>query len=269
MSVENRELLKRQLEQQGKMIVAESNEIKLIQSILSTCSALLRVAEKSMPASFSQEEFNGIYAGFLGLSSKVNSFYKNHKVYISEDQSIVLNELLESLHSLEDAKRDLDSKISAARKEATSEIQRVDSKKSDLEKEQKRLDTACQQLEDLQKRLSEIQHNISELENEKKDINDRIANFEPDVEKLIHAVNDAKTTYAEMIAYYAELERIQKGIREEGYVDIVSFTQKLQEMNAQGNDLMTLYDELLRNVTADVEALQRKIEMQRKAGAAG
>ena len=78
LSGENRELLRRQLEQQGKMLVAENNDVKLVQSILTTCSALLRVAEKLMPTSLSQEAFNGVYAGYLGVSSKVNSFYSNH-----------------------------------------------------------------------------------------------------------------------------------------------------------------------------------------------
>lgn len=269
LSGENRELLRRQLEQQGKMLVAENNDVKLVQSILTTCSALLRVAEKLMPTSLSQEAFNGVYAGYLGVSSKVNSFYSNHTVYFNENQSQVLRDLLESLHSLEKAKKDLDNKIFATQKEIESGTRNIESSKKILEGKEKRHKELISELEKLREQLWKIERTIFDLEKELTDINERINDFEPDVERLIAAINDARSTYAEMIAYYAELERIQNGIKDEGYVDIVSFSQKLQGMNTQGRKLMNLYDELLRNITADVEALQKKIEMKRKAGVAG
>lgn len=269
MSDESRELLRRQLEQQAKMFVTESSDVKLVQSILTTCSALLRVAEKSMPASLSQEDFNGVYAGYLGISSKVNSFYSNHKIYFNENQSQVLKNLLETLHSLEKEKKELDNKISSVRKKIEAETRTVESGKKTLEGKEKCHKEMIGEIEKLKKKRQELEQTISDLETERKQVNEKIDYFELDVERLIAAVNDAKSTYAEMIAYYAELERIQNGIKDDGYVDMVSFSQKLQGMNAQGRELMNLYDELLRNITADVEALQKKIETKRKAGVAG
>ncbi len=269
MSVENRELLRRQLEQQGKIIAEESNDIRLIQSVLAACSALLRTAEKSMPASFSQEEFNGIYAGFLGISGKVSSFYENHRAYLSEDQSNVLDEMAETLRTLEKSKKELDEKISAARQKTEAESRKVDSGRSRLKEEEKRLEDAERKSDKQHERLSKIQQNISSLEDELKNINDRITGLEPEAERLTSAVKDAETAYAELTAYYAELERIRGGIKEEGYVDAESFSEKLQEMNAQGKSLMESYDAMLRNITADVEALQKKIDAKRKAGAIG
>lgn len=87
------------------------------------------------------------------------------------------------------------------------------------------------------------------------------------IQKLIREVTDAKSTYGDMVSYYAELERIQAGLKEEGYVSISSFTEKIQDMNAQGKDLMSAYDKLLRGITRDVEALQDKIDKRRKPGA--
>ena len=57
--------------------------------------------------------------------------------------------------------------------------------------------------------------------------------FEPDLDALFQAVAAAKESYQEMVAYYAELERIQKGMEAEGFVDMASFAQALLEKNQQ------------------------------------
>ena len=69
-----------------------------------------------------------------------------------------------------------------------------------------------------------------------------------------------------MLAYYSELERIQEGIREEGFVDVESFSNRLQTMNDSGQEIIAQYDSILKKLTADIEALQAKIENRRKAG---
>ena len=90
--------------------------------------------------------------------------------------------------------------------------------------------------------------------------------FEPDLDALFQAVAAAKESYQEMVAYYAELERIQKGMEAEGFVDMASFAQALLEKNQQGAALMADYDRILSNVLADVEALQQKVDDRRRAG---
>ena len=216
LSDESRVLLKRQLMQQAEMLVSENNDVKLVQSVLAACLALLRVAEKSIPKSLSQNDFNSVYASYLGISGKVEVFYSGLENYFDERQSQTLEKILEALQSSEKGKKEQDDKI------------------------------------------SEVEKKIEEL----KDVNERVDNFVPNVKRLIEAVDDAKSTYAEMVAYCAELERIQNGMKDDGYVDIVSFTQKIQGMNTQGRELMNQYDELLKNITADVEALQEKIKVR-------
>lgn len=62
------------------------------------------------------------------------------------------------------------------------------------------------------------------------------------------------------------LKRIQDALREDGYVNVESFSNKLEAMNQQSEQLMKDYDRFLKNVSQDVAELQNKIETRRKAG---
>ena len=79
-------------------------------------------------------------------------------------------------------------------------------------------------------------------------------------------VENAKDSYAELSAYQTELKRIQDALREDGYVNVESFSNKLEAMNQQSEQLMKDYDRFLKNVSQDVAELQNKIETRRKAG---
>lgn len=107
------------------------------------------------------------------------------------------------------------------------------------------------------------------LETDLKKVTNDIENLEPNIERLIKEVNTAKETYEEMVAYYSEYQRIQDGIKEEGYVDMESFHKKVDSMNNTGEHLMAEYDSLLKNLISDIEALQAKIEKRRKPGMVG
>ena len=92
------------------------------------------------------------------------------------------------------------------------------------------------------------------------------AAFEEDMQKMIRNVENAKDSYAELSAYQTELKRIQDARREDGYVNVESFSNKLEAMNQQSEQLMKDYDRFLKNVSQDVAELQNKIETRRKAG---
>ena len=87
-----------------------------------------------------------------------------------------------------------------------------------------------------------------------------------DMQKMIRNVENAKDSYAELSAYQTELKRIQDALREDGYVNVESFSNKLEAMNQQSEQLMKDYDRFLKNVSQDVAELQNKIETRRKAG---
>lgn len=92
------------------------------------------------------------------------------------------------------------------------------------------------------------------------------AAFEEDMQKMIRNVENAKDSYTELSAYQTELKRIQDAVSEDGYVNIESFSNKLEAMNQQAEQLMKGYDRFLKNVSQDVAELQNKIETRRKAG---
>jgi chromosome segregation ATPase len=267
MDTNNRQLLKKQLEQQAKQFVTEQDETELAISILSTCSALLRAAEKTMPKSFSHEEFDMVFAGYLGVANRVNGFYKNHTVDMNEEESELLKQIRAALNNAEKEKKTLDNKLVKEKnrsKQIEAEVKKV---KKEVTAEQKKQDNLEKEKAEKEQNLRNIRNRVTELENELHAIHLKTEELEPDMDMLITSVNTAKDTYEEMIAYYSELQKIQEGIQEEGFVDIKSFTEKLQTMNDSGKAIMTQYDSMLKNLTADMESLQAKIEARRKAGA--
>lgn len=72
------------------------------------------------------------------------------------------------------------------------------------------------------------------------------AAFEEDMQKMIRNVENAKDSYAELSAYQTELKRIQDALREDGYVNVESFSNKLEAMNQQSEQLMKDYDRFLK-----------------------
>lgn len=266
MNTNDRQLLRNQLEQQAKLFVTEQDNTKLMVSVLTACTALLRVAEKNMPKAFSRQEFNNVFAGYLGIASRVNGFYKNNTSFFNESESDMLKQILLYLEDVERKKKNLDAKISDSQKKHDTTDAEVKELERKLEKAKKKEYEIDGKKSELYKNLKDIQSRISGLENELVDINSNIDNLEPTIEMLASNVTIARNTYEEMLAYYSELQRIQEGIREEGFVDIESFTSRLQTMNATGEEIMDQYDTILKNLTSDIEALQAKIETRRKAG---
>lgn len=269
MDTNNRQLLKKQLEQQAKQFVTEQDETKLAISVLSTCGALLRVAEKTMPKSFSHEAFDMTFAGYLGVANRVNGFYKNHTDYFKEEESELLKQICAASNQAEKEKKNLDNKLVNEKNRCNkleAEVKRV---QKEVKTAQKKQDNLAKEKAEEEQNLRNIRNRMTELENELHSIHSKLEELEPNIDMLIINVNTAKDTYEEMIAYYSELQRIQEGIQEEGFVNIESFTEKLQTMNDSGKAIMAQYDSMLRDLTADMESLQAKIEARRKAGAIG
>lgn len=262
-------LLKKQLEQQAKLLAEEQDEKKLVVSILLTCFSLLRVAEETLPTTLSDADFNSVYLEYVGIANKVKNFCKENESRFDGDQCIPLNELLNNLHSLEQAKKNAEEKLAELKNQIETEQSSFDQLKENLESKQKQYNSLIMHKSSLSDKLSDIQSQILNLEKEIVSVNYKIKKFEPDVERLVKEANTAKNVYSEMLAYYIELERIQSAMNEDGYIDADSFAQRLQNMNEQGNKLMSQYDEILKCITEDIESLQRKIEAKRKVNVVG
>lgn len=267
MVIENKQLLKQQLEQQASLIVSEDNNIELIASILVTCSALLHTAEKTMPNSFTAQEFEKVYSGYLGVASRIKQFYQLNQAYMNNKESVLLTELISSINEAERNKKELENHIAKVQKALEEIEQEIKENQNIFGAVQKNYDFKLKEQADLEEKFQEVQKKVLSLEEELKTTQVQIEQFEPNIERLIQEIAIAKDTYEEMVSYYTEIDRIQRGIQEEGFVDIVSFIEKLHEMNEQGNHLMSAYDRILKNMAMDIETLQEKIENRRLAGA--
>ena len=78
--------LQRQLELQARMLGVETDQIKLTQSILQTCVALLNITDNVMPENIPARDFDGIYAGYYGIVNKVNRFCTSCKSWLTGQQ---------------------------------------------------------------------------------------------------------------------------------------------------------------------------------------
>lgn len=266
MSRDNRELLRRQLEQQARLFTEEQDQVKLAVQVLTTCSALLRATEKIMPDEISETEFRGIYAGYLGIANKVKGFYENPKVSLQEKESEAMEGFLNTIKAAEETKKVLDQKLEELRRQADAQQSSIERRQRQLSDYEKRQEELTEKKGELEQRLKNIRTGISALEEEIQSLKGKIERFEPEMENLVKHVEEARDTYQELVSYYDELERIQRGIREDGFVNMESFSGQLQAMNEEGDHLMIRYDQFLRKITADIENLQKKIDIRRKAG---
>ena len=269
MSTDNQRLLRKQLEYQAKLFETSKNNTELVLATLSTCVSLLRIVESSMPKTISQSEFDSIFAGYLGITGRVDGFYNKNAEYFDLEESNTLQTVLESLRNAEARKKELDERIQNVEKENADVNSDIRNSERLLKVEEEKYSSLIEKEKGLNKKLNDIKKKIELLEDDLKNTTNNIENLEPNIEKLIKEVNTAKETYEEMKAYYSEYQRIQDGIKEEGYVDMESFHKKVDSMNNTGEQLMAEYDSLFKNLISDIEALQAKIENRRKPGIFG
>ena len=258
--------LKRQLEGQASLLVSENSDVALVAGLLTTCSALLRTAEQNMPAAFTNQEFDQIYAGYLGLAGGVNRFSQFGQGYLSQNYKTLLQEQMDKATQLQQERKTLEDQLTQTQHQQAETQQAVTQLKGQLDSAQAEHRAAETQKAQLTQEVSNLQSKTEALKAQWDSLQRQKEQFEPDLDALLQAVAAAKESYQEMVAYYAELERIQKGMEAEGFVDMASFAQALLEKNQQGAALMADYDRILSNVLADVEALQQKVDDRRRAG---
>lgn len=269
MSTDNRQLMRKQLEQQAKLFTNSQSSTELIVSTLSTCSALLRAIESRLPKRISQSEFDNVFAGYLGIIVRVDGFYKKNSSYFDSDESKTLQTTLISLREAGIKKKEIDEKLANAERENSAINSDIKTAEHLLKVEEEKHNALVEKENVLKKKLDTVKEKIKLLNVDLGKTSKYIENLEPNVERLIQEISTARETYEEMVAYYSEFQRIQDGIKEEGYVDMESFHKKIDSMNRTGENLMLEYDSLLKNLISDIEALQDKIEKRRKPGMVG
>ena len=258
--------LKRQLEGQASFLVSETSDVALVAGLLTTCSALLRTAEQNMPAAFTNQEFDQIYAGYLGLAGGVNRFSQFGQGYLSQTYKTLLQEQMDKATQLQQERKTLEDQLTQTQHQQAETQQVLTQLKAQRDSAQAEYQATEAQKDQLTQEVSDLQSKTEALKAQRDSLQRQKERFEPDLEALLQAVTAAKESYQELVAYYAELERIQKGMEAEGFVDMASFAQAMEERNQQSATLMADYDRILDNVLADVEALQRKVDERRRAG---
>lgn len=258
---------KRQLEQQAQLLVSEETPEKLTQSLLTTCFALLRAAEQTMPDHWEEDTLENAYASYLGLASKVKAFAQAQQSRLGEGKTALLAEQTATLEECQRERNRLDTQLTQVKKEQQTLNQEIKSLNKQVSNAETRAQDAQKRKEEYAAQAEALERQIAEAEAEHASLCQRIEQFEPDLERLIQEVALAKDRYQELMASYTELERVQAGMAEEGFVDINSFTQAVADMNEQGTALMEQYQRMLSNLLADVEALQQRIKERRRAGA--
>lgn len=266
MDSKEKKQLKRQLEGQARLLVSETSDVALVAGLLTTCSALLRTAEQNMPAAFTNQEFDQIYAGYLGLAGGVNRFSQFGEGYLSQTYKTLLQEQMTKAAQLQQEHKTLEDQLTQTQHQQAEAQQVVTQLKGQLDSAQAEHQAIEAQKTELAQAVSALQRKTEALKAERDSLQHQKEQFEPDLDALLQAVAAARDSYQELVAYYAGLERIQKGMEAEGFVNMASFAQAIAERNRQGAALMADYDRILGNVLTDVEALQRKVDARRRAG---
>lgn len=74
MKDQEKRLLQKQLERQGKELISCGDDAKLMFSLLATSTALLRTVVKVGFASLNAQEFDNLVSGYLGIADQVKRF---------------------------------------------------------------------------------------------------------------------------------------------------------------------------------------------------
>lgn len=74
MKDQEKRLLQKQLERQGKELVSSGDDAKLMFSLLATSTALLRTVAKVGFTSLNAQEFDNLVSGYLGIADQIKRF---------------------------------------------------------------------------------------------------------------------------------------------------------------------------------------------------
>lgn len=260
--------LKRQLEQQADRLISESDEEKLAFDIINTCRALLVTANKILPASAEDTMTKRIYSSYTGIAALVKTFYQDHghSDVDEENASDPLPELISSWERLEEERKKKETEIAEWKSKIASKQRENSERTAELHQARIEYEECVKIHKEVQAEYKEKQRRRDDLQAELTDWENRTKHFESDIQQLAEQVKYSRLEFAELQASFPEYERMQKAMEEEGFVDIASLTEKVSQMNQQGEDLRDRYEKLLDNVVADVDTLLADIDRRRKSG---
>ena len=192
--------LKRQLEGQASLLVSENSDVALVAGLLTTCSALLRTAEQNMPAAFTNQEFDQIYAGYLGLAGGVNRFSQFGQGYLSQTYKTLLQEQMDKATQLQQERKTLEDQLTQTQHQQAETQQVLTQLKAQRDSAQAEHQAAKTQKDQLTQEVSDLQSKTEALKAQRDSLQRQKERFEPDLEALLQAVTAAKESYQELVA---------------------------------------------------------------------
>lgn len=255
-----------QLIAQAEFIGKHKNELTLITETLNTCQALLRSVDKMIPAHLSDDQFEDILAGYVGLTSRIQYFYLSNPYYFESHSGNVLEDMLKRINILQKQKSDLDMEYEKKMDERDEAKKAVEERQREVDAVQADCDFVKKQADELQRKKEKLTGKKEELLAEQSKLSEEIDNFEPELEKVTKSVYELKSTYEDLCADFEEFSRIKKGIEQDGFVYMSDFEELVRAKADEAKELMRWSDRTLGAVLDDVDALQDKIEKKRKAG---
>lgn len=266
MDKKDKEKIGQQLIAQAENIRNEEDDVQIIADAVNACQALLRIVDKNIPKNISNSDFEDILSGYVGLTARIKYFYQNNSEYVSDSNSKLLNELLSEINSFQRRKSELDIEYEEKMDEAAGLRKEVESTEKEVLKVREEYETVKSAKEALDSEIEKLTQDTNTLKTEEEKLRNEVENFEAIIENLTIAINKLNEQYAELTAYFTEFNRVKEGIQQDGYIDVVDFTNKVQAQIEDGSRLMNWCDKTLKSLLTDIEILQDKIEKKRKAG---
>ena len=267
MDKKDREKIEQQLIAEAEKIKNDDNDVEIIADTVSTCQSLLRIIDRNIPDSISKSDFEDILSAYIGLTSRIKYFYQNNSEYVSDGNTKLFNEMLTEINILQRKKSELDIEYENKMDELSELKKSMEKKELEVSEVGEQYDKAKETVDVITERINKLNFETESLRKEEVQLKDEVENFQPIMEELIGSINKLKDQYKELTAYYTEFDKIKQGIKEDGFVDMHDFNDKVKSRIDEGEELMKWCDNTLKALLEDVEALQEKVEKRRKVGA--
>lgn len=253
-----------QLAAQAALFTAEEEDRDLVEGILQTCLALLGIAERMMPEEASGEELEDMLSVYLGIAGSIKRFCRERGEAVTGAETGMLTDIAKELDACLGRKTELEKSV----QERQGELSDLKEEISAIEENAKEVKEAClaakREKDLLEKERESLWDRQKELAAQKVSLEKEVGQFEENIGDLVESVEALRDSYRELTAYYPELERIKRGLGQDGYVEMKSLSEAFEQMETEGEKLMEGYDRLLKNLLLDVEEVQNRIEDRRK-----
>ncbi len=244
MDIKDKRRLKQQLERQASIIVSEDNDTELVVSCITSCMALLRAAKKSMPEAVAAEDFERIYAGYLGAASMITSFCEEHGGYIESIDTKMgavlendkLNRLVEQYKSGEAALLADQKALKEQLEGYPTKIEKEKKKLLKLQEEKKPYETAISQLNS---EISELVNQITKIKTQYDKLTQKKNARDNDLLTWTNDVAALRTSLTELCMTLNHLEGQKEQLEEEK----VTWDNQVEEAKTNKNNLVNQINE--------------------------